>query len=100
MIEWNAERGLAGALRVFGGLHAGAVSMRFAGAQSAGNVNENEFGAGVQAGFVLARSKGIGASVDGSYRRVFTRRPLGLTRVAVGLHYSTEVPSAIREFLD
>lgn len=98
-VEWNYTAPLIARARVFVGAHAGATAMNFI-EQQTDNVDENEFLAGVQAGLSIPIAGGFGATVIGTRRRVYTRHPLRLTSVVIGLHYSRRTPGLLREVLE
>lgn len=100
-IEWNAELGLPRGAAAFGGAQVGSAAMHFEDNDDiAGNENENEFLAGIQAGVEVPIARGVGFTVVGSQRRIFTRIPMRLTSVGAGLHVTFRTPGRLREILE
>lgn len=99
-LEWSLEGAVAGGVTLGAGIQAGAASMTF---DDDGrfwqNVDENEFVAGLQAGLSVGGRRGAGATLRGTHRRLFTRHPIDLTSLTVGIHYTFTTPAPIRDFL-
>lgn len=98
--EWNAERGVGRGARVFAGVQAGSLDMSFVDPPTeSGNLNENEFLVGFQAGASGRLWGGVGATVLASRRRVLTHVPIHLSTASVGLSYLLPTPAWLRDAL-
>ncbi|MEX2582117.1 MAG: hypothetical protein WD766_02515 [Gemmatimonadota bacterium] len=99
--EWNVDGQFSRGVRGFAGVHAGSTGMSFLDAEHlSDNTEENEFVAGIQGGASLRLSGGLAATAIASHRKVFTRHPLRLTFLTLGLGYSFATPRALRAFLE
>lgn len=100
-VEWNVDVRSAAEVRGFAGVHAGATAMNFVErVQKTDNVDENEFVAGLQAGLSVPIGGGFGATVFAAHRKTYTRHPLRLSFLALGIHYSRATPERLRELLE
>lgn len=98
-LGWGMSAPVGAALTVGAGGHVGSAFIDFEDEEGS-NSGENEFAAGLEATLSLALWRGLGATAQATRRRIFTRVPIDLTSVALGLAYTVRTPGPLRDFLD
>jgi hypothetical protein len=100
--EWNAEHDIGEMASTFIGAQIGSAGMSFHEREHhrTENEDENEFLTGAQVGVRSTLWRRLGASLILSHQKVFTRLPLRLTTVVIGLSYSLSTPDWLRRPLE
>ncbi len=97
-IGWGMNRSLPGGLSVTGGIQTGSVLMTFRGVPSYAG-HESELGTALYAALRYRPRQHWSARISWLRQRIYTRIPIYLTYVSVGLGYTFETPKWLCDFL-
>ncbi len=99
-LEWGFDIPLTNRIDWFNGLRSGSFAMTFDDDEiNETQVTESELCLGISSSINAKITNQLAVNLTGSYQKVFTRKRLELTFILIGMNYTFDTPSWLREIL-